>query len=164
MRAFLGLGSNLGDRARNLEAAAAELERRGVRILKRSHVYATVPQPRSEHIQPDYYNQVIAVETECSPRTLLEVCHGVEAGLGRDRASEERWGPRPIDVDILVIEDQTIEEEEEEGLVVPHPRLAERAFVIVPLNEIAPKLEVPGLGRVRDLYAALGRPKLTRAL
>jgi 2-amino-4-hydroxy-6-hydroxymethyldihydropteridine diphosphokinase len=161
MRAFLGLGSNLGDRARNLAAAVAELERRGVRVLKRSHVYSTVPQPHSEHVQPDYYNQVIAVETDRSPRELLELCHEVEASLGRDRAKEERWGPRPIDVDILVIEGETIEED---GLVVPHPRLAERAFVIVPLNEIAPKLLVPGLGRVRDLHAALGRPRLTRAL
>lgn len=161
MRAYLGLGSNLGDRARNLQEAIARLEERGVRVVARSRVYATVPYPPGGPVQPDFYNQVLAVETERSPRALLEACHDVETSLGRDRSKEERWGPRPIDLDILVIEGETIEESD---LVVPHPRLAERAFVLVPLAEVAPKLRVPGLGPVRDLLAAIGPPHLTRAL
>jgi 2-amino-4-hydroxy-6-hydroxymethyldihydropteridine diphosphokinase len=149
MRAYVGLGSNLGDRAALLHAATDALEMRGIRVLQRSPIYETDPVggPR----QPPYYNQVIEIETDSSPRELLALFHEVEAASGRDRANEERFGPRPIDLDILLIEDLRLDDED---LVVPHPRLHERAFVLVPLADIAPDAEVAGRGTVRELLAA----------
>lgn len=149
MRAYLGLGSNQGDRAASLSAALGELERRGVRIVARSAVYET--DPVGGPSQPDYLNQVVEVETSLDPRTLLGLCHETEVALGRDRARETRWGPRPIDLDILAIEGVSVEEP---GLTIPHPRLAERAFALVPLAEIAPDLELPGLGKVSTLASS----------
>lgn len=149
MRAWIGLGSNQGDRAANLAAARAELARRGVPVVAASGVYETEPVggPR----QPDYLNQVVEVETALGPRDLLGLCQEIEAAIGRDRSREARWGPRPIDLDILAVGEATVAEP---GLVVPHPRLAERAFALVPLAEIAPDLEIPGFGRVSSLAAS----------
>jgi 2-amino-4-hydroxy-6-hydroxymethyldihydropteridine diphosphokinase len=157
VRAYLGLGSNEGDRAANLSAAVEGLDRRGIRIVSRSAVYETAPAGGPE--QPDYLNQVVAAETAFAPRELLGVCHEIEADLGRDRTRETRWGPRPIDLDILAIEGVRVNEPD---LVVPHPRVAERAFVLVPLAEIAPDLELPGLGRVSVLAASA--PGLVRVV
>jgi 2-amino-4-hydroxy-6-hydroxymethyldihydropteridine diphosphokinase len=144
--AFLGLGANLGDRLSNLQAAVDLLgAREGIRVLRSSRVYETAPVGPP---QPDFLNAVLEVRTSLPPRGLLGACLEVEAALGRVRG--ERWGPRPIDVDVLAYGRERIVEED---LVVPHPRLAERAFVLVPLLEIAPDLELPGLGRLAALRA-----------
>lgn len=144
--AFLGLGANLGDRLSNLQAAVDLLAaREGVRVLRSSRVYETSPVGPA---QPDFLNAVLEVRTSLPPRGLLRACLEVEAALGRVRG--ERWGPRPIDVDVLAYGAERIAEAD---LEVPHPRLAERAFVLVPLLEIAPDLELPGLGRLAALRA-----------
>lgn len=128
--AYLGLGSNLGDRLASLQGAVDLLKREeGVRVTASSRVWQTEPVGGPE--QPDYLNAVLQVETDRSPRDLLTACLRVEASLGRVRA--ERWGPRTIDVDVLLYDGRAIDEP---GLVVPHPRIAERAFVILPLLEL----------------------------
>jgi 2-amino-4-hydroxy-6-hydroxymethyldihydropteridine diphosphokinase len=144
--AFLGLGANLGDRLSNLQAAVDLLAaREGIGVLRSSRVYETTPVGPP---QPDFLNAVLEVRTSLPPRALLRACLEVEAALGRVRG--ERWGPRPIDVDVLAYGSRRIVEED---LVVPHPRLAERAFVLVPLLELAPDLELPGLGPLAALRA-----------
>lgn len=150
--AYLALGSNLGERRETLERA---IERMGsfARVLARSRVFETAPVGGPPG-QPRYHNQVVCVETDLGARELLERCLEVERALGRDRATEVRWGPRTLDVDLLLYGAETIDEP---GLAVPHPRLAERAFVLVPLAEIAPDVVVPGRGRAADLLRALGR-------
>lgn len=150
MRAYICLGSNLGDRPALLRAAVEALQLRGIRVMKRSPVYET--DPVGGPPQSPYYNQVIEIETDRSPRDLLALCHQVEAALGRVRANEERFGPRPIDLDILLVEGQRVDEED---LVIPHPRLHERAFALVPLADIAPGAEVGDRGTVGELLAAL---------
>lgn len=153
MRVWIGLGSNLGDREALLSAAAEALERAGAQILARSSIYETAP-VGSPPGSPMFLNQVLEVETELDPRELLARCQKIERDLGRLRsADEEPWGPRPIDLDLLAADGTQVSEP---SLEIPHPRLAERAFVLVPLAEIAPDLEIPGRGRVRDLLAALG--------
>jgi 2-amino-4-hydroxy-6-hydroxymethyldihydropteridine diphosphokinase len=147
VRAFLALGSNLGDRLNHLRRAAASLHReKGVRVVRSSRVYETAPVGPP---QPDYLNAVIEVETTLSPRELLRACLDVEQAMGRVRA--ERWGPRVVDVDVLTFDDERIDEPD---LVVPHPRMHERAFVLVPLLELTEDPMLPGGLRVRDLRAA----------
>lgn len=137
-RAFLGLGANLGDRLGNLQRAADLLgERPGIRVVRSSRVYETDPVGGPE--QPDYLNVVLQVDTELTARDLLEACLAVEVEMGRVRA--ERWGPRAIDVDVLTFGDETIEEP---GLVVPHPRMHERGFVLIPLAELDADPPLPG--------------------
>lgn len=137
-RAVLGLGSNLGDRLANLQRATDVLgERPGVRVLRSSRVYET--DPVGGPPQPDYLNAVVEIETSLEPRDLLTACLDVERELGRVRA--ERWGPRTIDVDLLIFDERTIDEPD---LVVPHPRMLERAFVLVPLAEIDADPMLPG--------------------
>jgi 2-amino-4-hydroxy-6-hydroxymethyldihydropteridine diphosphokinase len=142
--AFLGLGANLGDRLANLQAAADLLAAgEGIHVVRSSRVFETSPVGPP---QPDYLNAVLEVRTSRSPRELLGACLAIEDRQGRIRA--ERWGPRTIDVDVLVLGALRVEEPD---LVVPHPRLAERAFVLVPLLELAPDLEVPGVGSLAHL-------------
>jgi 2-amino-4-hydroxy-6-hydroxymethyldihydropteridine diphosphokinase len=142
--AYLGLGSNLGDRLGNLQAAADELDGiDGVHVVASSRVWETPPIGPP---QPDYLNAVLRVETERSPADLLEACRRVEADLGRVR--HERWGARTIDVDVLLFDARTVDEPD---LVVPHPRLTERAFVVLPLLELDPDPVLPDGRRVRDL-------------
>jgi 2-amino-4-hydroxy-6-hydroxymethyldihydropteridine diphosphokinase len=144
-RAVLGVGSNLGDRLANLQAAVDELAARpGVRVLRSSRVYET--DPVGGPPQPDYLNAVVAIETSLDPLELLSACLAVERDLGRVRA--ERWGPRTIDVDVLVFDERTIDEPE---LVVPHPRMLERPFVLVPLAEIDADPMLPGGHRLAEL-------------
>lgn len=140
---FIGLGSNLGDRLQNLRRAVDELGARGVSCVMASSVYETAPVGKEE--QPDFLNAVIEVETSLTPEELLSVCMEVERVLGRVRV--ERWGPRVVDVDVLLYDDLRIESE---MLVVPHPRLFERRFVLAPLVEIAPNLFLTKVGHVRD--------------
>ena len=127
--ALLGLGSNLGDRAANLQAAIDLLAMRGAVATRLSGVWETPPVPAG---QPRYLNAVAAVETALEPEALLAAAKEVEWLLGRRPA--ERWGPRPIDVDLLAVGGV---ERAGEALTLPHPRLAERAFVLLPLAEVA---------------------------
>jgi len=137
--AYLGLGSNLGDRMAALERARALLETGGFQTLARSSTWQT--EPVGGPPQGLYLNEVLAGETTLSAQGLLAACLGVERAMGRVRA--ERFGPRTIDVDVLFYGD---ERRHAPGLVLPHPRLHERLFVLVPLAEIAPDLRHPGLG------------------
>jgi 2-amino-4-hydroxy-6-hydroxymethyldihydropteridine diphosphokinase len=142
--AYLALGSNLGDRLATLQRAVDLLDALpGVEVRRSSRVYETEPVGPP---QPAYLNAVVEVRTDLGPRELLEACLAVEAELGRVRA--ERWGPRTLDVDVLTYEDRTVDEPD---LVVPHPRMHERAFVLVPLLELDPDPRLPGGRRVRDL-------------
>lgn len=111
--------------------------------------------------QPDFVNQVLEVRTLCSPREVLEASRAVEFAFGRDRPVEERHGPRTLDIDLLAIEGETVNEPD---LVVPHPRLHERAFVLVPLAEIAPELEIPPNGTVTSLLVAVGDTSSVRPI
>lgn len=158
MRAYLGLGSNMADRAAMLLAALAALEERGAVVEARSRVYETAPVGGPS--QPDFLNQVVRIETDLDPRSLLHVCLDIESSLGRDRRHEVRWGPRPIDIDVLTYESAVVREPD---LIIPHPRLAERAFVLVPLVEIDPDLWVPGLGTPLDMLRSLGPAPRVRA-
>ncbi|OLN28152.1 2-amino-4-hydroxy-6-hydroxymethyldihydropteridine diphosphokinase [Desulfosporosinus metallidurans] len=153
MRAFLGLGSNLGDRAYYLGAAISALASSTIMIRTTSRIYETEPWGILD--QPLYWNQVIEVETTLEPLDLLHVCQEIELRLGRER--KEHWGARTIDIDLLIYDNRVSKSEE---LTLPHPYLENRAFVLVPLREIAPKLvlpsgrsieEVSGEGKVRPL-------------
>lgn len=132
-RAFLGLGSNLGDRQRFLCEAVDALD--GVVAVSRVYESEPVGGPPG---QSPYLNLVVELRTELSPRQLLGLCHRLEAAAGRVRG--ERWGPRTLDVDILLIEGV---EMSEPGLTVPHPRMHERRFVMAPLSELASDLVAP---------------------
>ena len=134
--AALGLGGNLGDVAAAFVEALVRLgSAPGVNLTALSSVYRTPPWGKLD--QPDFLNLAALIETTLPARALLALCLEIERALGRER--HERWGPRLIDIDILTYGDATIDEPE---LKVPHPRLAERAFVLVPLAEIAPRLMV----------------------
>lgn len=151
-RAYLGLGSNLEDRLENLRRAVRLLHAGGARVLRSSRVYET--EPVGGPPQGDFLNAVVEVETALSPAELLAACLAVEQEMGRVRG--ERWGPRVIDVDVLTYGDREISEP---GLQVPHPRMHERAFVLVPLLELDADPPLPGGRRAKDLRpgaAALG--------
>jgi 2-amino-4-hydroxy-6-hydroxymethyldihydropteridine diphosphokinase len=143
-RAYLGLGSNLGDRLENLGRALDLLEERGIRIVRSSRVYETDPVGGPE--QPDYLNAVAEVDAPGSARDLLDASLSVETEMGRVRG--ERWGPRVIDLDVLTFGDQAIEEPD---LQVPHPRMHERGFVLIPLLELDADPPLPGDRRASDL-------------
>jgi len=136
---FLGLGTNLGSRAENLAAAREQLAAK-TRVLRASSVYETEPWGYRE--QPAFLNQVLQLETDLSPQRLLRFVKRVERALGRTKTF--RYGPRLIDIDILFYDQSVINTRQ---LQIPHPRLHERAFVLVPLAEIAPDWVHPVLGR-----------------
>ena len=142
--AYVGLGANLGDREETIRAAVAELPD----VVAVSSLRETDPVGVTD--QPRFLNGVAALETELAPRELLDVLLAVERRLGRER--RERWGPRTIDLDLLLYGDEVIDED---GLKIPHPRLHERKFVLEPLADLAPQLVVPGLGGVEGLLAEL---------
>ena len=143
-RAFLGLGTNLGDRLANLQRAVDILAATpGVRVIRSSRVYETAPVGPP---QPDFLNAVVEVETDLDPHGLLAAAAAVETELHRVR--EVHWGPRTIDVDVLTFDDRTIDAPD---LVVPHPRMHERAFVLAPLLELDGDPPLPGGRRVRDV-------------
>ncbi len=149
---FLGLGSNLGDRRSNLAAALRGIEP-AVRIDAVSSLYETAPVGPQD--QPAYYNAACRGVTDLTPRALLDHVKAVERELGRSPSAEGRWGPREIDIDILLFGDEVVEEE---GLTVPPPELANRAFVLAPLAEIAAELLHPVLGQsIDELAAAVGQ-------
>ena len=144
-RAFLGLGSNIGDRRRHLRDAVAAIPD----VVAISRVYETAPVGGPE--QGAYLNIVVQLETDRSPRELLEICRAREAAAQRVRTV--RWGPRTLDVDVLWVDGHEVDEPD---LVVPHPRMFERAFVLMPLRDVAPDLIPPsfvdpGVDEVRVL-------------
>jgi 2-amino-4-hydroxy-6-hydroxymethyldihydropteridine diphosphokinase len=148
--AYVGLGANLGDREGTLRRAVEGLrEADGVEVLAASELHETDPVGVID--QPRFLNGAVALRTELAPRELLELLLEIERGLGRVRDGE-RWGPRTIDLDLLVYEDVVLDEP---GLRVPHPRLHERRFALEPLAELDPALEIPGRGAVSDLLAEL---------
>jgi 2-amino-4-hydroxy-6-hydroxymethyldihydropteridine diphosphokinase len=154
IRAFLGLGSNLGDRLANLQQAVDLLARmEGLAVLRSSRVYETEPVGPA---QPDYLNAVVEVSTSLPAKKLLECCLAVENEMGRLRG--ERWGPRVIDIDVLTYGREEIDDP---GLVVPHPRMHERLFVLAPLLELDPDPHLPAGMRVSSLR--LGPAFLTAA-
>ena len=132
-RAFLGLGSNLGDRVALLGAAVAALPD----LVTTSPVYETDPVGGPDG-QGAYLNLVAELDTSLDPRALLELCHALERAA--DRVREVRWGPRTLDVDVLLVEGATVDEAD---LQVPHPRMWERRFVLAPLADLAPDLVAP---------------------
>ncbi len=149
-RAYVGLGANLGDREATLLRAVELLaETPAVEVVAVSRVRET--DPVGYTAQPRFLNAAAAVETTLPPRELLERLLAVERELGRTRAGP-RFGPRTIDLDLLVYGDVVADEP---GLTVPHPRLHERRFALEPLAELDPDLVVPGYGPVRDLLASL---------
>ncbi|MGH8161920.1 MAG: 2-amino-4-hydroxy-6-hydroxymethyldihydropteridine diphosphokinase [Gammaproteobacteria bacterium] len=152
--AWIGLGANLGDPAAEVTRAFAELgELPKTRLVARSRLYRT--RPWGPVPQPEFVNAVARLETDLEAGTLLEQLLAVEARHGRERSPhEERWGPRILDLDLLLYGDEEIVTER---LEIPHPRMVERAFVLVPLAELAPELEIPGAGRVGDLLAHVDR-------
>ena len=148
--AFLGLGSNLGDRLATLQDAVDLLARRGVRAVASSRVWETEPMGGPEG-QPAYLNAVLRAETELDARGVLAAANAVESALGRVR--EIRWGPRTLDVDVLLFDDVTLLAPE---LSIPHPRMADRAFVVLLLLEVDPDPVLPDGTRLLDLPAPGG--------
>ena len=148
---YLGLGANLGDRLANLRMALQRLQTLA-RLEEVSSLYETQPQGVSD--QPLFFNAVCRVTTGLEPPALLRFLKNVERELGR-QPSGQPWGPRPIDLDILLYDDHVVDAPD---LKIPHPRLAERAFVLVPLCELASELRHPLLGKtIRDLLASVGQ-------
>lgn len=145
---IVALGSNLGDKAANIEAAIAHLEEGGdVKLVRRSRNFATEPWGKTD--QDWFVNACIAVTTTLTPRELLARCKEIERQMGR--VTTERWGPRIIDLDLLIYADTVLNEPD---LILPHPHIAERAFVLAPLMDIAPDLVIGGR-TVRELHGAI---------
>src|SRR5690625_662184 len=149
-RVYVALGTNIEPREQYLQDALELLTKdKRVNILKKSSIYQTVPVGYTD--QPDFLNMVIEIDTSLIAIDLLDVCQEIEENLGRKRTI--RYGPRTIDLDILVYNQ---EDRQSERLIIPHPRMHERAFVLVPLREIAPKLDVPKIKKqVVDLIDEL---------
>jgi 2-amino-4-hydroxy-6-hydroxymethyldihydropteridine diphosphokinase len=144
--AYIGLGSNLADPRNQVERGLNALARLPLsQLLSRSHLYRSAPWGVRD--QPEFINAVAGIETELSPRALMQAMLAIERDFGRDR-SGDRWGPRILDLDLLWFDDRVIDEP---GLRVPHPHLHERAFVLLPLAEIAQDLQIPGRGSISDL-------------
>jgi 2-amino-4-hydroxy-6-hydroxymethyldihydropteridine diphosphokinase len=155
--AYVGLGGNLDDPERQVLLGLDRLgSLPGSLLVSRSSLYVSAPM--GPIAQPDFVNAAAGLLTRLSSREMLSELKSLEAALGREPVGE-RWGPRRIDFDLLVHGTSRLSED---GLEVPHPGIAERAFVLVPLAEIAPELEVPGVGRVRALLEKLGRGDVAR--
>lgn len=147
---YVGLGANLGDREATIRRAVELLsDEDGIEVLAVSTLRETDPVGVED--QPRFLNGAAELETTLRPDALLEVLLGIERVLGRVRDGV-RFGPRTIDLDLLLYDDETVDEP---GLTVPHPRLHERSFALEPLAELAPALAIPGRGRVLDLLARL---------
>jgi len=155
-RAYLGIGTNLGDRLAYLQLAVDALAGADdVRVVAVSPVYETAPVGGPE--QPDYLNAVVALDTSLTPRALLRLANAIEADA--DRVRSVRWGPRTLDVDVLLVGDEQVDEPD---LVVPHPRMTERAFVLVPLADLDPawRSRIPAdSASVRPAGLALALPE-----
>jgi 2-amino-4-hydroxy-6-hydroxymethyldihydropteridine diphosphokinase len=150
-RAYVALGGNLGAVADTFTAALDDLDALpGTRVVARSSLYRNPP--LGDAPQPAYLNAVAAIDTLLDPGALLAALLAIERRHGRTRAPGEAWAPRTLDLDLVLYGDAVVDVP---GLHVPHPRMHERAFVLVPLAEIAPHVDVPGRGRVRELLAAV---------
>jgi 2-amino-4-hydroxy-6-hydroxymethyldihydropteridine diphosphokinase len=146
--AYIGLGSNLEQPLDQLQRALTELhEIPRSRLLASSSLYLSSPMGPTD--QPDYVNSVVALDTELPPLDLLDQLQRIEQAHGRERGL--RWGPRTLDLDLLLYGDQLIQNDR---LSVPHPGTGERDFVLLPLAELAPELEIPGLGAISDVLSA----------
>ncbi|MFL5091118.1 MAG: 2-amino-4-hydroxy-6-hydroxymethyldihydropteridine diphosphokinase [Xanthobacteraceae bacterium] len=155
--ALLALGGNVGDARATLDRAVTLLcDGKAVRLIARSSDYRTPPWGRED--QAPFINLCLVVKTELSPQALLRRGLEVERALGRDRSREQRWGPRPVDIDILAYDDVSVSEPD---LTLPHPLVFERAFVLVPLSEIAPDRTIAGV-RVRDALARIDATGIER--
>lgn len=159
-RAYLGLGSNVGNRFHNLQSALRLMRERGLVVQSISSAYETAPvysiPPGPE--QPDFLNAACAVDTNLSARELLTALKLIEKAIGRVPA--ERWGPRVIDLDILLFGEESLDDE---GLVVPHPELTKRNFAMIPLLEIAPDLELPS-GEPLSVYCDPRDPSVRKVI
>jgi 2-amino-4-hydroxy-6-hydroxymethyldihydropteridine diphosphokinase len=145
IRAFLGLGSNLGDRRKIMESAESHLDReRGIRVVNRSSLYESDPWGKTD--QPAFLNRIIEIETRLDPGQLLQACRKIENLLCRKR--QEQWGPRTIDIDIILYNSHVIDLPD---LQIPHPRISDRRFVLEPLAEIASQQIVPGLEQTVEM-------------
>lgn len=153
--AYIALGANLGQPVQQVRAALAALAQLpGIHLLAQSRLYRTAPLGPAD--QPYYCNAVCKVETSLSPEDLLQQLLALERAVGRVRG-EERWGPRLLDLDVLHVEG---EQRDTPQLQLPHPGIAQRNFVLIPLADIAADLLIPGLGRVDELAKKLGRDGL----
>ncbi len=155
--AFVGIGSNLAYPSRQVESAISRLsELPDARLIARSSLYRSTPFGGVE--QPDFINAAVHLETNLSAHALLAALQEVERAHGRERDGQ-RWGPRVLDLDLLVY---GVERFSESGLQVPHPGIAERNFVLLPLSEIAPDLHVPGLGPLSSIEINYREPQIER--
>jgi len=156
-QALIALGGNVGDARATLDkAVAAFCDGAAVRLLARSSDYRTPPWGVAD--QPPFINLCLAVSTSLAPRDLMARALEVERAFGRDRANEQRWGPRPLDIDLLAYDDVALDGPD---LILPHPRLFERAFVLVPLAEIAPDRRIAGV-RVADAASRVDAAGIAR--
>jgi 2-amino-4-hydroxy-6-hydroxymethyldihydropteridine diphosphokinase len=150
MIGYLGLGSNVGDSAANLAAAVDSLEAAGISVLAKASLYTTAPQGEVLD-QPDFLNSALKIETSLRPLELLDLAKRIERAQGRDPAGV-RHGPRPIDIDVLLLGDEPFESER---LTLPHREIATRRFVLEPLLEIEPELTLPDGTRAAALLAGV---------
>ena len=154
--AFVGLGGNLGDPVATLGAALQALDEvQDTRLLRASRLYRTPAWGLEQ--QPDFINAVAMLETRLAAQALLESLFVIERRHGRVREAEQRWGPRTLDLDLLLYGDAMIDEP---GLRVPHPYLHERAFALLPLLEIAADVEIPGRGLARNAVSLLEKSNI----
>ena len=155
--AYVGIGSNLDSPARQVEDAVSRLRAiRETRVVRVSSLYRSAPFGGVE--QPDFVNAAAALLTQLAPGDLLAELQAIEDQRGRERGGV-RWGPRVLDLDLLVYGGVKLEDEH---LTVPHPGIAERNFVLLPLGEIAPDLVIPGLGRVASIPVNSQEPRISR--
>jgi len=151
MQAWIGLGGNLGDAAATLHAALQDLDNLPqTRLMRASKLYRTPAWGVAE--QPDFINAAALLETRLPPRDLLDALLDIERSFGRERHGSERWGPRVLDLDLLLYDSAVIDEP---GLRVPHPHLHERAFALLPLVQITPDVFIPGIGPAAEALRAL---------
>ncbi|NOR20369.1 MAG: 2-amino-4-hydroxy-6-hydroxymethyldihydropteridine diphosphokinase [Xanthomonadales bacterium] len=150
MKAWLGLGSNLQNPAAQLTLAIRRLsDADGIEVLRSSSLYRTPPW--GDELQDDFINAAVQIETSLAPLALLHVLQSIEDAMGRKR-NDRRWGPRLIDLDLLLFGGQQSQSAE---LELPHPRMHERAFVLLPLIELEPTLEIPGRGKLKSLLSKI---------
>jgi len=155
--ALIALGGNIGDVRATFDRALAMLcDRADVRLTARSFDYSTPPWGVED--QPPFVNCCVSVETSLTPHALLARAQETERAFGRDRAKERRWGPRPLDIDIIAYDDLTMDAPD---LTLPHPRLFERAFVLMPLVDIAPDRMIAGV-HVKDALARIDATGIER--
>jgi len=154
--AYVGLGSNLDDPIAQIKQAIELLDKiETTNLIAQSSLYRSAPFGSVE--QPDFINAVACLRSGMDPKELLNELHGIERSSGRKRGV--RWGPRTLDLDLLVFGDQ---EMDQVGITLPHPGIADRNFVLLPLVEIAPELVIPGLGCVSDIAIDRNEPQISR--